>query len=71
MTSVIVGVNDSNVEPDTLKEGKINIFFKLLLLVFHYTLVIHFFYPLNLNLRFPILNEVSRILYELCFGSNR
>ena len=36
-------------------------FLKLLILVFHFTLVIHIFCPLNLNLLFVILNEVSRI----------
>ena len=49
-----------NVEPDALNEFKINIF-KLLILVFYFTLVIQIFYPLNLNLLFIILNEVSRI----------
>ena len=39
-----------NVEPDALKEWKINFFLKLLIIVFHFTLVIHTFYPLNLNL---------------------
>ena len=34
---------------------------KLLILVFHLILVIHIFNPLNLNLLFVILNEVSRI----------
>ena len=48
-----------NVEPDALKEWKINIF-KIIDTVFHFTLVIHIFYPLNLNLLFLILNEVSR-----------
>ena len=38
-----------NVELDALKEWKIT-FLKLLILVFHFTLVIHIFYPLNLNL---------------------
>ena len=33
-----------NVELDALKEWKINIF-KLLILVFHFTLVMHIFYP--------------------------
>ena len=37
------------------------LFLKLLILVFHFTLVIHIFCPLNLNLLFVILNEVSRI----------
>ena len=49
-----------NVEPDALKERKINIL-KLLILAFQFTLLIHIFYPLNLNLLFIILNEVSRI----------
>ena len=35
-----------NVEADALKEWKINIL-KLLILVFHFTLVIHIFYPIN------------------------
>ena len=48
-----------NVEPDALREWKIKIF-KIMILVFHFTLVIHIFYPLNLNLLFVILNEVSR-----------
>ena len=48
-----------NVEPDALKEWKTNIF-KLLILVIHFTLVIHIFKPLNINLLFVILNEVSR-----------
>ena len=47
-----------NVELDALKEWKI---FKITDTVFHFTLVIHIFYPLNLNLLFVILNEVSRI----------
>ena len=42
-----------NVELDALNEWQINIF-KLLILVFHFTLVIHIFYPLNLNLLFVI-----------------
>ena len=50
----------ANVEPDVLKERKINIF-KILIPVFHFTFVIHIFYPLNLNLLFVILNEESRI----------
>ena len=45
---------------DALKKWKINIL-KLLLLVFHITLVIHILNPLNLNLLFGILNEVSKI----------
>ena len=42
-----------NVEHDALKEWKIN-FLKLLILVFHFSLVIHIFYPLNLYLLFVI-----------------
>ena len=38
---------------------------KLLILVFHFTLVIYIFYPLNLNLLFVILNEVSRIVIQI------
>ena len=49
-----------NVEPDALREWKINIF-KILILVFHFTLVVHIFNPLNLNLLFVILNDLSRI----------
>ena len=49
-----------NIETDALKEWKINIF-KILVLVFHFTLVIHIFYPLNLNLLFVILKEVYRM----------
>ena len=49
-----------NVEPDALKEWKLP-FEKLLILVFHFTLVIHIFFSLNLNLLFVILNKVSRI----------
>ena len=49
-----------NVEPDVLKEWKINIF-KVLILVFHFNCVIHIFNPLNLNLLLIILNGVSRI----------
>ena len=52
--------NRENVEPNAMNELKINIL-KLLILVFHFTLVIHIFYPLNLNLLFVILNVVSRI----------
>ena len=55
-----------NVEPDALKEWKINIF-KLLILVFYFTLVIHIFCPLNLNLLLVILNEVSRIFIWTMF----
>ena len=49
-----------NVEPGALKEWKINIF-KTIDTCIHFTLVIHIFCPLNLNLFFVILNAVSRI----------
>ena len=49
-----------NVEPDALKEWKINIF-KIINTHISFTLVIHIFYPLNLNILFVILNKVSRI----------
>ena len=49
-----------NVEPDALKKWKIN-YSKIMILVFHFTFVIHIFYPLNLNLLLVILNQVSRI----------
>ena len=48
-----------NVEPDALKEWKIH-FFKIVDTRISLTLVIHIFYPLNLDL-FIILNEGSRI----------
>ena len=41
-----------NVEPNALKEWKTYIFFKSLMLVIHFTLVINIFYPLSLNLRY-------------------
>ena len=44
-----------NVEPDALKEWKIY-FLKLMILVFHFALLKHIFYPLNLNRLFVILN---------------
>ena len=59
-----------NVEPDALKDWKINIL-KLLILVFHFTLVIHIFCPLNLNLLFIILNKVSRIFIGTMFWSQQ
>ena len=48
------------VELDALKKWKINIF-KIIDTRIIFTLAIHIFYPLNLNLLFVILNEVSRI----------
>ena len=42
-----------NVEPDALRNGRLT-FLILLLLVFHFTLVLHIFYLLNLNLLFVI-----------------
>ena len=73
-TEIAASLNDfsnrwckqENVEPDALKEWKINIL-KLLILVFHFTLIIHIFYPLNLNLIFIILNKVSRIFIGTMF----
>ena len=50
-----------HVEPVALKEWKINIF-KTIDTRINCTLVIHIFYPLNLNLLYVILNEVSRNL---------
>ena len=50
-----------SVEPDALKKWKIIIFFKINDTRISFNLVIHIFYPLNLNLFFDILNEVSRI----------
>ena len=47
------------VEPDALKEWKINIL-KLLILVFYFILVKLFFYHQNLNDLFVALSEVSR-----------
>ena len=49
-----------NVEPDALKEWKINIFKIIDTLISFYSRI-HIFYPLNLNLLFFILNEVARI----------
>ena len=49
-----------NNEPDALKESKINIF-KIIDTRIYFTLLIHIFYPLNLNLLLVILNKVSRI----------
>ena len=50
-----------NVESDVLREWKVNMIFKILILVFHFTLVLHIFYPLNLTLLFVILNALSRV----------
>ena len=61
MTSVIVGVSEKMLNLMPLRIGRLT-FWKLFILVFPFTLVIHTFYPLNLNLLFLILNEVSRIL---------
>ena len=49
-----------NVEPDALKEWKINIF-EIIDTRISFSVITHIFYPLNLNLLFVILNEVSRI----------
>ena len=59
MTSVIVGVNEKMLNLMPCRNG-ISTFLKLLILVFHFTLVIHIFYPLNLNILFVILNVISR-----------
>ena len=49
-----------NVEVDALKDGKINIFKIIDTRISFYSCNTHL-YPLNLNLLFVILNEVSRI----------
>ena len=51
-----------NIEPVLMpwRNGRLT-FLKLMILVFHFTLVIHIFYPLNLSLLFKVLNDVSRI----------
>ena len=49
------------------RNGKLKKKIKLMILIFHFTLVIHIFYPLNLNLRCVILNEVSRIFIWTMF----
>ena len=46
--------------PKSMRNGRLT-FLKSLILVFHFTLVIHIFDPLKLNLLFVILNEVCRI----------
>ena len=48
-----------NIEPDALKEWKINIFKVIDTRISFYSRNTHF-YPLNLNLLFVILNEISR-----------
>ena len=55
-----------NVEPDALKEWKINIFKIIDNRISFNSLNTHF-YPLNLNLLFCILNEVSRIFIGAMF----
>ena len=55
-----------NNEPDALKEWKINIFKIIDTRISFYSRNTHF-YPLNLNLLFVILNEVSRILIWTMF----
>ena len=66
MTSVIVGANRKMLNLMPWRNGRLT-FLKLLILVFHFTLVIHIFYPLNLNLIFAILNEVSRVFIWTIF----
>ena len=52
--------NQENVEPDALKEWKIKIFKIIDTRISFYSRNTHLL-PLNLNLLFVILNEVSRI----------
>ena len=60
MTSVIIGVNEKMLNLMPWRNGRARLW-KLLVLLFHFTPVIHIFYPLNLNLLFGIWNEVFRI----------
>ena len=63
MTLVIVGTNGKmNLMPWRI--GRLT-FLKLLKLAFHFTLVIHIFYPLNLNLLFVILIQDFHMNYVL------
>ena len=63
MTLVIVGTNGKmNLMPWRI--GRLT-FLKLLILAFHFTLVIHIFYPLNLNLLFVILIQDFHMNYVL------
>ena len=55
-----------SVEPNALKEWKINIFEIIDTRISFYSRNTHF-YPLNLNLLFFILNEVSRIFIGTMF----
>ena len=66
MTSVIIGVNERMLNLLPWRNGR-STFLKLLILVFHFSLVKHIFYPLNQNLLFVILNEVSRIFIWTMF----
>ena len=49
MTSVIARLNEKMLNLMPRRNGILT-FLKLLILVFHFTLVTHIFYPLNLNL---------------------
>ena len=66
MTLEVVGAKGKMLNLMPLRNGRLT-FLKLLILVLHFTLVIHTFYPLNLNLLFVILNEVSRIFIGTMF----
>ena len=66
MTSVIVGVNENMLNIMPWRNGRLT-FFKLLIHIFHFTLVLLIFYPQNLNLLFIILNEVFRIFIRIMF----
>ena len=59
MTLVIVGANGIMLNPDALKEWKINIFKIIDTRISFYTRNTHLLPP-SLNLLFVILNEVSR-----------
>ena len=65
-TWVIVIVYEKIVDLLPLRNRKLT-FLKLFILVFYFTLVMQFFYPLNLNFHFVILNEVSRIFIWTMF----
>ena len=56
-----------NIETDAMKELKINILKIIDTCIFHFTLVIHIFYTLNLNVIFAIFNEVTRIFIMIMF----
>ena len=60
MTSVIVGVNEKNVEPDALNKWKINVFKIIDTRISFYSRNTHLLPP-KPNFFFVTLNEVSRI----------